>query len=1052
MCDLRLQYVSRRFGRACRRNLRPALALALAGGWAVVFGGVGTVRASEPARRAENTAVPFRVPAGFIAERVAAPPLVRHPMFACFDDRGRLFVADSAGVNPSDKDLHKNPPHRIRRLEDTDGDGWFDLGADFAGRLTYPQGVLWHDGAVYTASPPSLLRLEDTDGDGIADRRRELLTGWVLTGIADELHGPSLGPDGRVYWFCGRFPHEIRHPGDRVIRRGTSPLILRCRPDGSDVEFLSGAQGNPVKAAFTPEGEPLVCGTWSGGPDQRQDVIIHCVEGGDYPVHSGNSYEFKRTGGLLPPLTQLGVAAACGVMRYSGDSFPIDYRANLFSALFNMHKIVRHVVERDGATFRCRDVDFVVSDNPDFHPTDVVEDADGSLLVVDTGSWFSHCPTSKVGTSRVEGGIYRVRYGAAAPVSDARGLALDWSRLGPRELTRLLDDPRFTVRDRAVHQLGKLGTNAVNVLRDILGTEPSPRGRQNAVWALSRVESAAGCTAIRPALDDQDMNVRLTAVTVLGLHRDAAAAPRLIEALQTDSAPVRREAATALGRMRRSEAVPVLLDQLKPGIDRFLEHALIFALIRIADRPATLVGLRLPSPVVGRGALIALDQMDAGKLEMRSVTPLLESSNSELQQEALRVITSRPEWSSGVIDLFRQWLADGDLDQTRRASLRDALATFSRDATVQDLVKATLQSATTSVAIRLVVLEAIARSPLHSIPPTWVAGLRGCLDDSDPRVVQQTVALLRAAGAGGCDEVLLRLARDSTRPAETRVDALAAVEPRLTRVEPAEFEFLQACLRPDRTPLLRLAAAGVLGQAPLAPPQLEALTDAVASAGALELSRILRAFEGGKNLKIGTNLVAALHRSPGLTSLTSEAVRQLFEPYPVEVQRQAGPLLKRLEVDVQKQVARMTELEPLLAQGDATRGNEIFFGQKASCTTCHAIQSQGGHVGPDLSQIGAIRSRRDLMEAIVFPSASFARGFEPYLIETVEGRVHSGIITSESSEAIELVTADRTKAVLSRDSIASIARTGASIMPQGLDVQLTPQELADLVSFLSSRK
>ena len=140
--------------------------------------------------------VPFRVPPGFVAERVAGPPLVMHPMFACFDDRGRLYVADSAGVNPSGKALTKNPPHRIRRLEDADGDGRFDTGTVFADKLTYPQGVLWHDGAVFTASPPSLWRLEDTDGDGVADRRQELVTGWVLTGVADELHGPTWGRTG----------------------------------------------------------------------------------------------------------------------------------------------------------------------------------------------------------------------------------------------------------------------------------------------------------------------------------------------------------------------------------------------------------------------------------------------------------------------------------------------------------------------------------------------------------------------------------------------------------------------------------------------------------------------------------------------------------------------------------------------------------------------------------------------------------------------------------------------------------------------------------------
>jgi hypothetical protein len=106
------------------------------------------------------------------------------------------------------------------------------------------------------------------------------------------------------------------------------------------------------------------------------------------------------------------VAAASGVTRYQGTAFGAEYRDNLFSALFNLHAVRRHVLERDGDTFRSRNEDFLVSTSPDFHPTDVLEDADGSLLIVDSGSWFEHCPTSKIGKGPVKGGIYRIRRSA----------------------------------------------------------------------------------------------------------------------------------------------------------------------------------------------------------------------------------------------------------------------------------------------------------------------------------------------------------------------------------------------------------------------------------------------------------------------------------------------------------------------------------------------------------------------------------------------------------------------------------------------------------------
>src|SRR5690606_32955483 len=74
-----------------------------------------------------------------------------------------------------------------------------------------------------------------------------------------------------------------------------------------------------------------------------------------------------------------------------------DYRDNLFSAQFNTHRILRHKLFRDGASFRTEDEVFFSLDNEDFHPTDVLEDGDGSLLVVETGGWFiKGCPLSQV--------------------------------------------------------------------------------------------------------------------------------------------------------------------------------------------------------------------------------------------------------------------------------------------------------------------------------------------------------------------------------------------------------------------------------------------------------------------------------------------------------------------------------------------------------------------------------------------------------------------------------------------------------------------------------
>src|SRR5688500_232485 len=120
------------------------------------------------------------VPDGFEVELVAGPPLADRPISADYDEEGRSPETDSAGVNDAAQKQLETRPHRIVRLEDTDGDGRFDKQVVFADKRMFPEGILWHDGAVYCGAPPAVWKLEDTDGDGVADKREE----WFKIGRA----------------------------------------------------------------------------------------------------------------------------------------------------------------------------------------------------------------------------------------------------------------------------------------------------------------------------------------------------------------------------------------------------------------------------------------------------------------------------------------------------------------------------------------------------------------------------------------------------------------------------------------------------------------------------------------------------------------------------------------------------------------------------------------------------------------------------------------------------------------------------------------------------
>jgi putative membrane-bound dehydrogenase-like protein len=1011
---------------------------------------VGILR--EPAKPHAAEAAPFRVPPGFVIEKVAGPPLVEHPVMAGFDDRGRLFVAESAGRNLKAEQLLKELPDSIKLLEDVDGQGIFTRATVFADKMTFPMGALWYDGALYACSPPSLWKLEDTTGKGVADKRTELVTKFGFIGNAADIHGPFLGPDGRLYWTDGRHGHEIKR--DEKVMKGKAARIFRCRPDGRDVEVVcGGGMDDPVEMAFTPEGEPFATVDIYIGQPRRIDALIHCVEGGVFPYHPVLQ-EFKRTGPLLPPVADLGWVAPSGLTRYRSSALGADYRDNLFVTLFNTHAVQRHILERTGATFQTKAEDFLTSTSPDFHPTDVLEDADGSVLVIDTGGWFRiGCPTSQIARPEAKGAIYRIRRQDAPKVSDPWGTRIAWDKLEPRALTALLDDPRWAVRDRAILTLSKK-PSAIEAMKNAATDGKTTAARRNAVWALTRIDTAEARAAVRPALADKDSGVRNAAAHSAGLHLDAAALAKLSDLVVNDPAlPVRREAATALGRIRKPEVVPVLLQALRnPNNDRFVEHALIYALIEIANRDGTLKGLADSSPLVRKGALIALDQMDGGQLTREQVLPLLDTADPALQQAVLDVVTARPEWAGQLVDFLRQWLTRGELPEARRETLRGALLAFCKDAAVQKLVAQTMQEDKTPVASRLLLLEMMAQAPIDKLPADWTAELGKNLSSRFEPVARQAVATVRARNLKEFDELLQKLAVDTAAAAELRVAALGTVVAHLDKVDTPVFDFLQSRLDANLPPLARLAAAEALGLAKLSDAQLETLTRAVASAGALEMPHLVAAYERSRDPAVGRKLVAALDKAPGLASLTPDALQKALQNFPADVRDAGKPLFKRLEINPEQMKARLDELTPALSGGDVKRGRDVFFGKKALCSTCHQIKNEGGQIGPDLTKIGGIRTGRDLLEAIVFPSASFVRGYEPYVVATKDGKLYTGILRRQTAEAIYLVQADRSEIRVPLSQVDSFLPGKESIMPKGLEAQVTKQEFADLLAFLMALK
>ncbi|HVX11379.1 MAG TPA: PVC-type heme-binding CxxCH protein [Pirellulales bacterium] len=1039
--------------------------LALVSAWfvlAVQAGLVTTVTAAEVAAGRYT----FRVPDGFTVQAVADEPLVKYPICADFDERGRLYVCESSGTAEWNKPQPKETLHRVVRLEDSDGDGRFDRRTTFAEFEMMAQGSAWLGGSLYVAAAPVIWKLTDADDDGVAETRQAWVTTKEVTACLNDLRGPYVGPDGYIYWCKGPATQTYSLAGGPWTT--SARHVLRRHPDATDVDnLLVGGMDNPVEVAFAADGERFVtCTNFQMLGEPRDDGILHAVYGAVHPKDIAPVFEFPWTGpDLMPKLTGWGAMSPAGLACYQSTVLGDEFQGNLFSALFSGHKVLRHVLEERGGTFAARDEEFLGCDNVEFHPTDVLEDADGSLLVIDTGGWYLHCcPSSTFYRPGAHGAIYRIsRMDAAAP-ADPRGASLDWPSLSHSRLAELLGDGRPAVRRRAIESLASKGEDACAVLRSTLSSG-SPTARCSAIWAATRMDRAEGRAVVRQGLDDRDETVRRAALNSVSLHRDRGASAQLLQILASGAPRDCRLAAEALGRLRDPAATPALLARLALPADRFVEHALIYALIEIADPESTRGGMKSPHPSVRRAAMIALDQIPGGELDPRAVIAELDAPDERTRDVVWWLISRHPQALGGLlVERLQNALADETKSDDARAQLRRRLARLARVPTISDWIVRELTSAGLAAEARMLLLEAMGDAGGEFADPRWVESLSGLLQENGDATLigSLLVTLGKLPPLAMRDEAarkvhqslnsrLFALADQADLPAEARVRALAAVRDKsLGGLSDTLLSFLIRSLAPEQPLSLRTSAAEVLARSQLTGPQLVQLSGALKNLGTAELNAVLSLFQGKTDEEIGRRLVSSLLASRSATGLNAFRLRSVLAGFPEHVQQQAQPLLDRLEQAQAEQLARANRVLALVDQADPNRGLNVFQSQKAACTACHKAAHVGGTLGPHLQGIGKRRAPRDLVESILFPSASLVQSYEPWIVITGDGRTLTGVLVEDKPDEIVLSAGTDKMYRLPRSAIEEMTRGQQSIMPDGLDKTLADQDLADLIAYLKS--
>jgi putative heme-binding domain-containing protein len=327
-------------------------------------------------------------------------------------------------------------------------------------------------------------------------------------------------------------------------------------------------------------------------------------------------------------------------------------------------------------------------------------------------------------------------------------------------------------------------------------------------------------------------------------------------------------------------------------------------------------------------------------------------------------------------------------------------------------------------------------------------------DDLTAQITAATVAAKHADWSQVLNEPLRKIAFDAKQPNTLRVATVAALAPRLFPVDMHLFEFVRSNLTAENLPMLRLTAARTLATFRLSDMQMLSVAKSVGEADGLVLPTLAGAFTRTSNDAAGLSLVIALGKTPAAASLSADELAHVLRHYSVGVRTAAKPLLEQRDVDLDKRRDHLEELAPLLEGGDPGRGHEVFSSKKAGCSSCHNTNGSepGGLMGPNLGLIGKARNGKEILDSIIYPGVGTVPGFEPFKIETTDGREYTGVVTQERSDAIWIRNKDTAEIKIETSRIKTMTGVAMTVMPKGIEDSLTKNELRDLLAYLESLK
>lgn len=927
-------------------------------------------------------------------ELVAAEPLVQSPVAITFDEHGRLFVVEMIDY-PHDSATH---PGRISLLEDSDGDGRFDRAQVFADDLPWPSGAFPWDGGVFVAASPDFLYLKDTTGDGRADLRRVVYTGFgntVPEPMPDMVvNGFAWGPDNRIYGATSRNGGHVQAPGSRqtfdLRSRDFSidPRTLHLRPESGGGQF---------GVTFDDYGRRFV--------SSNANHLLMAMYEDRYTARNG-WLEYPR-----PMLDIPEDGPSARVFRISPDE---EWR--VLRTQWRASGKVRGLVEHGGLaggyfTSACSLFVYRGDALPDHYY--------GSVMVAEPANNLVHRKVLEPAGVPFRG----VRPLAEAGTEFLRA-ASTWFRpvnfaTGPDGALYVVDMHRAVVEDPKTIPPGIVQTIDVRA--------GSTRGR------IYRVVPKGFTAPARPNMANAD-------------------GPSLAEALSHTNGWVRDTAARLLYQRQDGSAVPVLermVASASLGATRLQALHSLHGLRKLAPRHL-MIALEDPDSGVREQAVRLAETFAADDELVRAVLPRANDHSARVRYQLAFTLGSLP-FTDDVHAAFQALLDRDGEDIWMRTALATSLSHPVRPILERMTGTRGWTERSGHVAFAGQILRTIGARGQRAELDAALAVMTNIDDDMVQLrlardfvggLVRGDVALSRADPDGRLDPVTTaaeRLAADAEASTADRVTALQllAQDARtdsalyLTHVQPAEPQDVQLAA------LAALRARDGHEVAPTLVERWETLTPRVRQdVIALLVARPDRA---------RTLLDAVESGQIARNSLSAGQAQALLMHADATVASRAAHVLERVAADREQVVQRY---RPALAlEGDASRGRAVFA---EACAACHRLDDQGVDIGPNL--LGTIRHGKDgLLIAILDPNRQVDPAYLFYEIETRSGDTVLGAITAETSTSLSITQAFGESRDIARSQIVRMQNRGTSMMPEGLESAISPQQMADLLEYLTAR-